>query len=213
MDLAERNKLVEQLLPIRGEVVREFIADRPSAESLEEDLMQDAAIILIEAVDNYAKCKQPGNINGYCAQAIRNGLLDAWNESSSELRPHRTTYVRKRKAIESEIAAAREKLKATPDNQALNDRMRRLIDELDESLNLNVEPIVEPPADYRVDPAKFADLIDDILDCCETDDELEIIELRADGKTDAKIGDEMGCDQKTVQRRRRKIEKKFFCTA
>jgi len=59
------------------------------------------------------------------------------------------------------------------------------------------------------DTGPDSDLLDRILECCESEQEKEIVRLRIDGHTDKEIGELLGISRQTVNRRRERIEERF----
>jgi len=67
----------------------------------------------------------------------------------------------------------------------------------------------EQISDRYAQETASTDVLDQILACCESEQEQEIIRLRIDGNTDEEIGEQLGISRQTVGRRRERIEERF----
>lgn len=182
-DEAARERMIEVNMPLVTNKVDTFLAVFPHLEYLRDDLMSEGFIGLCIAVNKMAEGgpRQNANPTGFMSYKIHYQLGDlADKEAGTGAHPNTLRALRKAGK------AAAQQVEADPD--------------------------ILPPAtgDETIDPMAMTDLIDEIESCCEDENELEIVRLRAKGYVDQEIADQLHIPLTTTYMLRRGIYARFL---
>jgi RNA polymerase sigma factor (sigma-70 family) len=216
-------KMIERNLPLVKSRVGVFLKEYGRFRHLFDDLVGEGFMALTDAVNSFAT-KAVSKPTGYIVSAIDFALsnyVDA--EIGAGMMGERT--VQRRRANGDSLPEQLPFDIAEPPAHLWQDASGRTVRKKIEDENSAAElPELErdEPETKRIgighDDAKQLiaryeqdgkpDLLDQILACCESEEEKTIVRLRIEGYTDEEIGEQLGLSRQTVGRRRKAIEER-----
>ena len=227
-DKAAIDEMIERNMPLAKSRVTEFLKDYRRFRHLREDLQGEGFFALTKAVQSFAttEVEKP---TGYIVSAIDFALSDYIDsEIGAGMMPVRTVQ-RRRSNGESlpeqlpfDVAKPPAQLWREPSGHVTR---KELPSDSQQDTFAVTEPIqFGTPSKSKVshsDAEQFidrfeqagtapdTDILDQILACCESEQDETIVRLRIKGYTDDEIGEQIGVSRATVQRRRAAIEDRF----
>jgi len=182
-DPAAREEMIQVNSPLVGNRVSAYLAKFPKCQHLRDDLISQGYVGLVTAVNNMVGSDVPNpNPLGFMSFHIQKALGELMDQEATIRVPKRTYMENKAKG--------------------------KLIDRPDKDGSASIDDVLKK--DGERDPRSLVDLMDELLGCCESPTERQIVKHRADGRSDAEIAEILGIPKTTTYMMRRGIYARFL---
>ena len=200
-DTSARQEMIERNMPLVVKCVERMVKKHPKLCKHFDDLAGTGFLALTEAVDQLAKKKCNTGVasapTGYLKTTIYRSLCQEICCSGVIQLPQRTLH---RWRQEGKLDAEEVSLPVVESLEAIQARQVSETDPLDRNL-------------MQTDPGpEHFEVLEDLLQCCHTDLEREIILLRAQSLTLEEVGQQVGRDQSRVSRILSAIQQRYDST-
>ena len=190
-DALARTQMIEANMSLVTNKVQAYLSQHPEWNHLRDDLISEGFVGLTQGVNKMAGIAGEDDLNipvdvnnptGLISTYIYHRLGDLIDKELGIRVPGRT-FRRKRKAGEMVGVPVKES-------------------------SLTVEDTLQE--DALVDPRSMVDLQDELIGCCESPTEREIVRHRSEGRSDSDISDILGISKTTTYMMRRGIYARFL---
>lgn len=182
-DPGAREEMIKANMPLVLNRVAAYLARFPQCSHLREDLVSQGFVGLVTAVNNMvgSNVEEPNPL-GFMSFHIQHALGELMDDEATIRVPRRTFLENKAKG--KTIPRPEKHGSACADDVLKRDGER--------------------------DPRSLVDLMDELLGCCESPTEREIVKHRRDGRSDAEIANILGIPKTTTYMMRRSIYARFL---
>jgi hypothetical protein len=182
-DPAARDEMIRANMPLVVSRVAAYLARFPQCRHLRDDLVSQGNVGLVTAVNNMVGTVVPEpNPIGFMSFHIQQALGELMDQEATIRVPKRTYLENKAKG--------------------------KLIDRPDKEGSASIDDVLKK--DGERDPRSIVDLMDELLGCCESPAEREIVRHRAEGRSDLDIANILGIPKTTAYMMRRGIYARFL---
>jgi len=212
-DKAAIDEMILGNLPLVESRLRLFLKEYRRFKHLKDDLYGEAILALTEAVNSFAE-READKPTGYIISKIDHALKNYVDSEIGAGSMSRSTIQRRRSSddplpqrLPLDVADPPAELWNSADGRV--DRTQVELNSLGPKRRVSRADAREVIRETVADTGPDSDLLDRILECCDTDEERAIVGLRIDGHNDEEIGKQFGLSRQTVNRRRAEIEERF----
>jgi DNA-directed RNA polymerase specialized sigma24 family protein len=182
-NLKAREEMILSNMPMVTRKVSAYLFQFPQCKHLKDDLLSQGYVGLVTAVNNMVggQVEEP-NPTGFMSMWIHREIGELLDYESA-IRVPKRSYLRKKKAdAEFEV----------PTKEA----------------SIDADYTLDKDGDR--DPRSMVDFFDEIIGCCETQIEEQIVKHRVEGRTDAEIAVILGLPKTTTYMMRRDVYDRFL---